>query len=585
MSTSHIAVVGAGIGGLACARGLQLHGHTVTVFEREDSRDSRGQGGMLDLHADTGQAAMRALGLYDRFRALARPDAQELRGLDPVTAELVLFEQPADGERAAPEIDRGQLRGLILDSLAPGTIRWGSPARSVTPLPDGTARLKVGDAVEDFDLVIGADGARSRIRPAVSAATPAYGGRTIVETHLDDVDTRHPALAALVGPGTLMAKGGGKMLSAQRNSGGHVRVYVMLDAPADWHVATGIDLADAEAVREHLLGRLAGWDEGLLDLVRRGEGEFYNRPLYVLPVEHTWEHVPGVTLLGDAAHLMPPYGIGANLALLDGAELAGADRRARRARRGRAGLRGRAVPALDRGGAVVRGDGRGDGSGRDHQCGCRAAAVRGGSHPLSSFSSTGRAAATASSPARSGSAPLIHRAAKPCAMDQAASRMSPEARSAGTAWRRPSSRAFEARFSAVVSSGSSACSSAGWNMTSKCAGCVVANRTYDTPASRKSSPAAARASASRPKPSAATAVSRPALSPKWWAGAAWETPARRASSRRLQPAGPDSLMASTAAARIVRRRSPWWYPRGALMVITPRLLNLTLTRYRATVTV
>ena len=324
-TTPHIAVVGAGIGGLACARGLQIHGHDVTVFEREGSRDSRWQGGMLDLHADSGQVAMRALGLHDGFRALARPEAQELRGLDPVTAELVLFEQPADGERAAPEIDRGQLRGLILDSLAPDTIRWGSPGQSVTPLPDGTARLHLGDGTSrDFDLVIGADGAWSRVRPAVSAATPAYGGRTIVETYLDDVDTRHPALAALVGPGTLMAKGGGRILSAQRNSGGHVRVYVMLDAPADWHVAAGIDLADAEAVREHLLRRLAGWDDGILDLIRRSEGGFANRPLRVLPVEHTWEHVPGVTLLGDAAHLMPPYGIGANLALLDGAELAGA---------------------------------------------------------------------------------------------------------------------------------------------------------------------------------------------------------------------------------------------------------------------
>jgi 2-polyprenyl-6-methoxyphenol hydroxylase-like FAD-dependent oxidoreductase len=63
-----------------------------------------------------------------------------------------------------------------------------------------------------------------------------------------------------------------------------------------------------------------GWAAPVLDLLRHGAA-FVHRPLYVLPVSHTWAHVPGVTLLGDAAHLMPPLGAGANLAMLEGAEL------------------------------------------------------------------------------------------------------------------------------------------------------------------------------------------------------------------------------------------------------------------------
>ncbi|GAA4535205.1 FAD-dependent oxidoreductase [Amycolatopsis samaneae] len=324
MNSPRIAVIGAGVGGLACARGLQVHGRSVTVFEREGSAFARWQGGMLDLHAPTGQAALRSVGLFDEFRAVARPEAQELRAVDPVTLALVHHEQPGEDEYFAPEIDRGQLRELLLGSLADGTVHWGHPVDGVTAQEDGTARVRFGDGTtEVFDLVVGADGAWSRTRPVLSAATPSYTGTTLVETFLDDVDTRHPALADLIGRGSLVAGVGARMLGAQRNSGGHVRVYAELEGvPLDWHEAAGLDLADTEAVRAHLLTRFEGWHEGLLDLLRRSDGGFANRSIHVLPTGHSWGHVPGVTLLGDAAHLLPPHGIGANLALIDGADLA-----------------------------------------------------------------------------------------------------------------------------------------------------------------------------------------------------------------------------------------------------------------------
>ncbi|MFE5005525.1 FAD-dependent oxidoreductase [Streptomyces sp. NPDC056637] len=314
--TPRIAVIGSGPAGLTLARVLHRHGHPVTVLERDPSRDARPPGGTLDLHEGLGQLALEKAGLLAEFRALSRPEGQAMRILD--TDGTVLRDwPPRPDDRANPEIDRGQLRDLL---LGPVDVQWGRDVTEVVPeSPDGVLVHFADGQKETFDLVIGADGAWSRVRPAVSSATPQYTGVTSVETSLDDVDTRHPDLARLVGDGSLAVYGVNRALVAQRNSGGHVKVYAQFRVPLDQN--TNLDPADVEAVRSSLLALFDGWAAPVLDLLRHGTA-FVRRPLYVLPVSHTWTHVSGVTLLGDAAHLMPPLGAGANLAMLEGAELA-----------------------------------------------------------------------------------------------------------------------------------------------------------------------------------------------------------------------------------------------------------------------
>ncbi|GAA4787222.1 NAD(P)/FAD-dependent oxidoreductase [Streptomyces ziwulingensis] len=309
-------MVGSGPAGLTFARVLHRHGHPVTVLERDPAPDARPPGGTLDLREGMGQRALDKAGLLAEFQALARPEGQAMRILD--TDGTVLRDwRPRPDDRANPEIDRRQLRDLLLGPL---DVQWGRGVTRVVPGSRDGVQVHFADGrQETFDLVVGADGAWSRTRRAVSSVTPHYTGVTSVETSLDDIDTRHADLAPLIGDGSVAAYGVNRALVAQRNSGGHVKVYAQFRAPLDWH--THMDLADAEAVRASLLALFDGWTAPVLDLLRHGAA-FVHRPLYVLPVSHTWPHVLGVTLLGDAAHLMPPLGAGANLAMLEGAELA-----------------------------------------------------------------------------------------------------------------------------------------------------------------------------------------------------------------------------------------------------------------------
>ncbi|MEU6130323.1 NAD(P)/FAD-dependent oxidoreductase [Saccharopolyspora sp. NPDC047091] len=317
-SPPRIAVIGGGPAGLTFARVLQRRGLPVTVHERDRDPAHRAQGGSLDLHRDTGQVALTAAGLLDEFFAASRPEGQALRLLD--RAGTVLVDAPADpDDRFKPEIDRGELRALLLGSLEPGTVEWDRRLRTAVPLGDGRHRLEFTDGhTTTCDLLVGADGARSAVRPLLSDAEPEHSGVVFVEVVLTDVDRAHPEIAELIGHGMTFALDAGRGLLAQRGSGGVIRVHAAFRGPVDWG-----HRVERGALRAVLAEMFADFGPVLRDVLHRCEDSFTVRPITALPVGHRWEHRPGVTLLGDAAHLMSPFsGQGANLAMLDAAELA-----------------------------------------------------------------------------------------------------------------------------------------------------------------------------------------------------------------------------------------------------------------------
>jgi 2-polyprenyl-6-methoxyphenol hydroxylase-like FAD-dependent oxidoreductase len=207
--------------------------------------------------------------------------------------------------------------------LPAATVRWGHKLAEVRPLGSGRHALTFANgATAETDLVVGADGAWSKVRPLLSAERPSYLGTSFVETYLREVDTRHAASARLVGDGAMFALAPGKGIAAHLEANGVLHAYVALAKPQDWFADLEFgDARTAEATKARIAAEFAGWAPALTALITDADTPPVLRGIHMLPAGHRWTRTPGATLVGDAAHLAPPDGEGANLAMLDGAEL------------------------------------------------------------------------------------------------------------------------------------------------------------------------------------------------------------------------------------------------------------------------
>lgn len=313
-----IGIIGAGLGGLMLARVLHVNGIAATVYEADASPEARSQGGMLDIHEHDGQLALKAAGLFGEFTSIIHHGGQATRVLDK--HGKLLHEMGDDGTGGRPEVPRGELRRILLESLPEGTVQWGRKLSAVTPLGGGRHELVFSDgSAATTELLVGADGAWSRVRPLLSGAKPAYTGFTFIETWLFDADNRHQPSAQAAGSGAGFALAPGQGIFTHREPDGVLHAYLALSKPLEW--IADIDFEDAAIAKSRIAAEFEGWAPELKALVTDSDTAPVPRPIHALPEGHRWDRVPGVTLLGDAAHVMAPAGDGANLAMVDGAEL------------------------------------------------------------------------------------------------------------------------------------------------------------------------------------------------------------------------------------------------------------------------
>jgi 2-polyprenyl-6-methoxyphenol hydroxylase-like FAD-dependent oxidoreductase len=313
----NIAIVGGGPGGLTLARLLQQGGAQVVVYERDRSRSARVQGSALDLHEGSGLAALEAAGLMEAFWANHRPDLDRLRLTDASGTVLHDHARRMSGDGMRPEIERGPLRDLLLDSLERGTVRWDCKLESAEMQDEQVLLRFAGGKTALANIAIGSDGANSRLRELVTPIRPEYVGVSLVEAMVPAAKETIPELWGLLGGAALIALGGERTIGMGTKPDGSVLVYAGLKTHDD---SARQSLEQASSPKQRVAwfqANFEGWSELWEPLFREAVSMVW-RPLLSCPSNQYWNPKPNVTLIGDAAHVMPPYaGEGVNMAMLD----------------------------------------------------------------------------------------------------------------------------------------------------------------------------------------------------------------------------------------------------------------------------
>jgi 2-polyprenyl-6-methoxyphenol hydroxylase-like FAD-dependent oxidoreductase len=285
------------------------------------------QGSPLDMHEGSGWAALHKANLSEEFKRNVRRGADK-KIIVNERAEIIFSDhetKPGEDlshEPFRPEIDRSALRKIFLESLPPETVVWNSHFISMEKQNEGwLLHFKNGSSAY-ADMVIAADGANSKIRPYVTNIKAFYSGVTMVEINVDNAEKATPRIYALLNGGKIMAFGNGRnILGGQKGIGG-LGFYASFKPDENWASNSGLDFSDKTQLLAWFKKEYSEWNSTWYELFENAAMPVIPRPIYCMPLDQTWEALPNVTLLGDAAHVMPPFaGEGANTSMFDALEL------------------------------------------------------------------------------------------------------------------------------------------------------------------------------------------------------------------------------------------------------------------------